>query len=111
MASGVIIQCSCQCFFETDQMRAAFMGIDGIRVGEDIFQVGIIVFKGDLDIDIILPLAEIYRFVEACSSGIKIFDQVNHSSLRKISFFCVCLLVFKIDFQPFIQKREFSQTL
>ena len=37
--------------FETDQMRAAFVRIDVVREGKDLFLVSVVVLQGDLKID------------------------------------------------------------
>ena len=109
---GVVVQRARQRGLETDQVRSAFVRVDVVGEGEDLFLIAVVVLHGDLKIDAVANALKVnHLVVQRRLVLVEMLDKRNDAAGVMKLVFLLGALVFDRDQQSLVQKCEFAQAL
>ena len=97
---------------KSDQVGAAFDGVDVVGEGEHAFRVAVVPLHGDLDADAVFLAFEVNDFcVDRGLGAIEMLDKGQQAAFVEKFVFFLRALVFDGDLDAAIEKRQLAQTL
>jgi hypothetical protein len=110
---GVRVDGAGQRGLEADQMGAAFLRVDVVREGKQVFRVAVVVLERNLQNHFGLFDLHVDRLVQRGFRFVQMLDEGNDAALvqKDLLFDRLFALVAQRDLQPFVEERQFAETL